>query len=216
MRIRSITPIRVDDDEVARRQERYNRLAPAGWHLTLENLPEGSPTELGSPGDVRASEKLLLELGAATPADEYDAFMPDCVLDPSVTELDEASPVTVLGISRLGAHHLAACGQAFGVITRNRTIADEFSELMGRYGLDHAYRGAFVLDLGVDAVSDHDAWNAAVRTQAERARAAGVTTLINGCSAVDIATEGTGVRLVDPIELAFEVAAAGERTRLLP
>lgn len=216
MRIRSITPIRVDDDEVARRQERYNRLAPSGWHVTLENLPDGSPTELGVPGDVRASEKLLLELGAATSPDDYDAFMPDCVLDPSVVELDEASSVTVLGISRLGAHHLAACGHTFGVITRNRTIGDEFSQLMTTYGLDRAYRGAFVLDLGVEAVSDHDAWNAAVRTQAERAREAGVTMLINGCSAVDVATKGTGVRLVDPIELAFDVAAAGERSRLLP
>lgn len=216
MRIRCITPIRVDDAEVARRQERYNRLAPAGWHVTLENLPEGAPAELGVPGDVRASEKLLLELGAATSPDDFDAFMPDCVLDPSVAELDAAASVTVLGISRLSAHHLAACGHTFGVITRNRTIGDEFSEMIVRYGLDHAYRGAFVLDLGVEAVSDHDAWNAAVRTQAERAREAGVTTLINGCSAVDVATEGTGVRLVDPIELAFEVAALGERAHLLP
>lgn len=216
MKIRAITPIRVDDDEVLRRQERYNRLAPSRWQITLENLPSGAPLELGTSDDVRASEKLLLDLGAATRSDEYDAFMPDCVLDPSVAELDDAASVTVLGISRLGAHHLAGCGQAFGVITRNRTIGDEFTELMERYGLGRAYRGAFVLDLSVEAVSDHHAWNSAVRTQVELAREAGVTTLINGCSAVDVATEGTGVRLVDPLELAFAVAETGARSHLLP
>ena len=56
MKIVSITPIHVTAAELERRQQRYNRIAPAGVTVELHNLSQNSPTALDSPTDVVASD----------------------------------------------------------------------------------------------------------------------------------------------------------------
>ena len=46
MRVIAITPIHVTDEELARRQERYSRLAPEGVTVELRNLTKQSPVAL--------------------------------------------------------------------------------------------------------------------------------------------------------------------------
>lgn len=54
MHIRAITPIRVDNTQLARRRARYERLAPTGITSTMENLPAASQIarHVAAPEDV--------------------------------------------------------------------------------------------------------------------------------------------------------------------
>lgn len=208
MRIRAITPIRVGQAELRRRQARYDRLSPQGTQITLEDLPDtgSSPTQLASQSDLKSSERLGVELGSTTDANTFDALLPDCVLDPGVPALDDLAEVPVLGITRLSAHLLAGLGLRFGVLTRNSTIAEEYRSVIDRYGLDSAFAGSYVLGLDVDDISDTGKWNAAVAEVAAVAEDDGVTVLLNGCSAVETTVADTAIRIVDPTALALKAA----------
>lgn len=208
MRIRAITPIRVGQAELSRRQARYDRLSPQGTQITLEDLPDSgsSPTQLASQSDLKTSERLGVELGSSTDPNTFDALLPDCVLDPGVPTLDDLAEVPVLGITRLSAHLLAGLGLRFGVLTRNSTIAEEYRSVIDRYGLDSAFAGSYVLGLDVDDISDTGKWNAAVAEVAAVAEDDGVTVLLNGCSAVETTVDDTAIRIVDPTALALKAA----------
>lgn len=218
MKVRIVTPIRVGAEELARRQERYERLSPEGWNLEIEDLPDdpSSPLQLGSREQITASEMVGLAVGSGTDASRYDALMPDCVLDPSLAELRAVNEIPVLGISQLSAGFLASLGIRFGVVTRNDIIAEEYSAVMERYGLGDLFQGAYVLGLSLEDIADTDTWNAAVVKAAESAQRDGVTVLVNGCSAVEVVVEQFAVRVVDPTALALRVANFAVSEGLLP
>lgn len=208
MRIRSITPIRVDETELERRRARYARLLAEGWTLGLSNLPDipTAPKELRTGEQIRASEQLSVAAGRETDPTNFDALLPDCVLDPGVLELDSSVSIPVLGITRLSTHFLAACGHRFGVMVRTQAIADEYAAVMERYGLNSSFDGAYILGLSVEDISNDERWNAAIEREAQRAAARGTKILINGCSAVEVTVAGGSVRIVDPTALALRVA----------
>jgi hypothetical protein len=82
MRVVAITPIHVTDEELARRQERYTRLAPAGLTVELRNLSTASPVALDLQSDVLSSDAALMDDMCHVKGDVADVVMPDCVLDP--------------------------------------------------------------------------------------------------------------------------------------
>jgi len=217
MKVRVIAPIRVGTEELGRRQERYARLAPRGWDLMLEDLPDDpdAPSELASRAQLDASERIGLAVGARTDPDRYDALLPDCVLDPSLLALEKSNDVPVLGITRLSAGFLASLGIRFGVITRNEIIAEEYRAVIERYGLGSLFQGAYVLGLSIEDVADAATWNAAVVGAAQRAQADGVTVLVNGCSAVELVIAEFSVRVIDPTALALRVAGFADDEGLL-
>lgn len=217
MRVRSITPIRVSAAELERRQRRYERMLPARWSLELENIPDTAeaPDQLSSPEQIRASERVGIAAGRDTDRSGFDALLPDCVLDPGVVELDAVAGVPVLGITRLTAHFLAACGQKFGVLTRNEMIGDEYRSVIDRYGLAPYFDDVYVLGLSVDAIANDVIWNESIERVARIAADAGTAILINGCSAVEVTVAGGSVRIIDPTALAFQVAELATRLGLL-
>lgn len=205
MRIKAITPMHVGADELRRRQERYDRLGGPGLTITLFDLPDdpGTPRALETADDIRVSERLVIEEALRTDPREFDAVMPDCVLDPGVPELDRRSAVPVLGITRLAAGLLASLGRPFAAVTRNEAIGAELRAVIERYGLGWALQDVAVLGLRVTDISDEARWSAAVATAATRLTGAAV--IVNGCSAVEVADVGTGVPLVDPTALALDL-----------
>lgn len=217
MRIRSMTPIRVSPEELQRRQARYDRILPEGWSLTLENMPSSdqSPDQLGTPQQIRDSEGVVLAAASGSDTDRFDAFLPDCVLDPAVPELDTAAGVAVLGITRTTAHFLAALGRRFGVITRNDVIGDEYRAVIERYGLADCFDDVYVLGLSVEDIANDALWNESIERVALEAAGRGTTILINGCSAVEVTVAGGSVRIVDPTALAFRVAELGAQLGLV-
>lgn len=202
MRLLAITPIHVDEAELARRSDRYRRLAPAGVTVRLEDVGTGSevPRALESAEDVLASEEALLRRYREADLTGVDGMLPDCVLDP-VVEHAESFPVPVFGIGRLSAHFLAGLGGRVGGVARNPAIAAELDRKLRSYGVEAACPTA-VLDLSVEDIADDAAWATAVdRTVHELP----CDQVINACSAVDLVHRDTGPRLVDPTWTALQL-----------
>jgi Asp/Glu/hydantoin racemase len=205
LRIRAITPIHVDDAELERRQRRYERLAPSGISVHLDDLGDGPdvPRALESPDDIRRSEALVAAALRDTDPGAYDAALPDCVLDPAVGGPADGAPVPVFGILRLSAHLLAATGERFAAVARNEAIAAELARKAGEYGLRSQLRDVLVLGLGVEDIPDDAAWATAISRAVAGLDAGAV---INGCSAVEVAPTDSGhARVVDPTAIALRV-----------
>lgn len=201
MKIRAVTPIHVDDAELERRRQRYQRLAPPGVAVELSDLGNGHdvPRALETDEDVRRSESLVVEALLATDPALFDAFLPDCVLDPGA---GAAGPVPVLGLLRLSSHLLGATGRPFAAVARNQAIADELGSRLALYGLGEACPQVRVLGLSVDDIDDETTWAASV---AGAVLDLEVGAVLNGCSAVDVTPDGSGPRVLDPTATALQV-----------
>ncbi|GAB3694911.1 aspartate/glutamate racemase family protein [Saccharopolyspora tripterygii] len=208
MLVHAVTPITVGPEEVARRQARYDALAPAGIQVVLTDLNPDGPRALNTADDVRRSESLVAEALASAP--ECDAVLPDCVLDPAVPEDGGTlGGRPALGLLRLTAGAAVAVGHRVGAITRNAAIAAELRARISAYGWDSSFHEVSVLDLGVEDITDPARWSAAMRPALIDARDAGVTAVVNGCSAVDTAEQEPRLPLVlDPIRTGLGVLGA--------
>jgi Asp/Glu/hydantoin racemase len=211
MRLLAVTPICVPIEELARRQDRYDRLAPAGVEIKLENLGTGSdiPRSLDSRDDLAASEAAVIARLADAGDSPFDGFLPDCVLDPGVDAgaLEISKPV--FGILKMTAHFFAGQGARVGAVARNAAIASELDRKLHSYGLALTHGRTAVLGLSVEDIANTARWNHAVSEHLQRIH---VDAVINGCSAVEVSGPGTGV-LVDPTALALQLIGIGARVR---
>ncbi|WP_051839732.1 aspartate/glutamate racemase family protein [Streptomyces sp. NRRL F-5126] len=222
MRILSVTPVRVDAGELARRRDRYRRLSPPGVEFVLEPADATAPAQFATRDDIAASTASVTRTLAAAPRDGFAYRMPDCVLDPAVPVTPDAAPegrvaherAPAVGMLRLTAAHLVATGRRFGAVTRNRAIGDALAERVEEYGYGPWFAGVAVLDLDFDAIADTGRWNDAVHGALDGLAARGADAVVNGCSAVTVDEGATAHRvpLVDPAELALRLLAAGART----
>lgn len=211
LRYKMIAPLELDDDELARRQLRYERLAGGSAAVTLVNLP-GGPRRLDSAGDIERSAELVGQEIGRTDPERFDAVVPDCVLDPCVGELAD-TPVPLHGILRLAAGTLHSLGAAIATVTRNRAIGDELRRKLALYGLEGSSVGSHVLDVDFCLIADDRGWAAAMAPVVDAARQTGATHVLNGCSAVDVVPVGGGPCVVDPTRLALAVLAAAAESR---
>ncbi|EXG81621.1 aspartate/glutamate racemase family protein [Cryptosporangium arvum] len=211
MRIYAVTPLHVGAQELARRQERYDWIAPDGVVVDLHDLPFGAPMSLETPADMRSSERYVVEALAGAPAG-YDAVMPDCVLDPGVAAM-QADPAfgIVIGVLRVTVAHAAAVGETVAAVVRNTAIADEMRAVVDGYGWGAVVTPVRTLDLDFAAVADGDRWRERLAGAAAELAGSGAAALINGCSAVGLgAAEGAApIPVVDPVIRTLRLVAAG-------
>lgn len=210
MRIFAITPIHVPEEELRRRQRRYDQISPPGLTVELHDIGDHAPRALETSQDVRASEGCVVAaLSAVGPG--YDAFLPDCVLDPGVAELQGRLTAPVHGILRLSMGYAAATGRTVGAVTRNQPIADEFAAVTGAYGFSRWLSGVSVLDLDLAAIADDARWVMALGGAVDGLACDGADVVVNGCSAVDLdAVDPYRVPVIDPTALALRLLGAGE------
>jgi Asp/Glu/hydantoin racemase len=200
MQLLALTPIAVPPEEVARRQARYDAIAPDGVEVVVR-CPAGLPTELGTDADVKASDEAL-EAAYAAEDGTWDGFLPDCVLDPAV-HAASSLPRPIYGIGRLAMHALAGAGLSWLAVARNEPIARELDRLAGSYGLATAGE-TVVLSLSVEDIADDAGWAQALASAVSDLRCDAV---FNGCSAVDVHAPSSGPDVVDPTALALRVLA---------
>jgi allantoin racemase len=209
MRIYAVTPIHVDEAELARRQARYGALSPPGVEIALHDIGPAAPRALDTEAQVRQSEALVVEALRAMPAG-FDAALPDCVLDPGVALLAGVLPVPVFGLLRLSLGWSVLTGRTCAAVARNKAIADEIAARAAGYGWSDTLLGVEVLDLDVHAIADRDRWAAGMGAAVTALAGAGARDVINGCSAVDLPAGGTlPARVVDPTALALRLIGAG-------
>jgi allantoin racemase len=208
VRVYSVTPIHVGGEELARRQARYDALSPPGLRVELHDIGPHAPRALDTHQDVRDSEALVIEALRVAP-EGFDALLPDCVLDPGVQQLAGTLPVPVFGLLRLSLGWTVLIGRLCGAVARNQAIADEIGARARAYGWSASLLGVEVLDLDVHAIADSDRWAAAVGAAVARLAEAGASSVINGCSAVDVAAGAEKqTTVVDPTALALRLIAA--------
>jgi Asp/Glu/hydantoin racemase len=203
VKILAITPMNVDDDELARRQARYDRFSPEGLTVRLENIGTGSdiPVALNTRDDIEASENAIIERFRGLDPTGYDAFLPDCALDPAIDVPGVELARPIYGITKLTAHHLVGLGYLLGAAARNQAIADELDRKLTVYGLGHAGL-TDVLGLSVEDIADDARWAAATDALLGSSTAGAI---INGCSAVDVHPAAGGPALVDPTATALRL-----------
>lgn len=216
MRIKTITPLHLTPEELARRQERYNRQAPPPLQMIMANLPAdaGVPRSLGDEAACRASDEHVYEEAMRTDVTTFDAIFLDCVLDPSSEALERDAPLPVFSILKLSASYLASLGHRLAAVTRNKVIAEELEHKLKSYGLIEHFHGTLILDLSFEAVADDAKWNAALAGAVNEAVGRGATTLINGCSAVNVQEKASKIVVVDPTELALRLVGVAVQNGL--
>lgn len=201
-RVFSVTPIDVSAEELHRRRQRYARLSPAGLTVHLENIGSDGPVALASDADVEASQRAVTAALERASGGGWDALLPDCVLDPGVPPDGESSDPPVLGALGLVLPHLN--GHRFGAIARNHIIANHLRRRVIEWGYGDMLTEVSVLDLDVTSIADPQRWNDAMETSLTRLAALGTTTVLNGCSAVDVVSEHS---VLDPMAVALELLA---------
>ena len=113
LRVKIISPIKIDEADLRRRQIRYTEHAGEDTRVQVFNLEDG-PRTLDSPGDLLFCEHAVFLEGMKTDPDEYDAILIDCVFDPALEELRKQAPV-------------ATFGPMLTTLPMVRTVADQFS-----------------------------------------------------------------------------------------
>ena len=219
LRVKSIAPIALPEDQLAWRAQRYRDLAQAAGDIEIElvNLRgTGAPPSLDTDDQVLASIDLVRAEVMRTDPRQFDVVLPDCVLDPGVFP-DEPSPVPVVGILRLVGFQLAAHGRTFSAVTRNEPIARELQRRVTEYGLDNWFAGVDVIDGGIDLVSNETEWMNRLRGVAAGQRAQAAGTIFNGCSAVNVEhSYMQGVVVIDPAPMALQLLHISASGGLFP
>ncbi len=212
LRVKAIAPLRLDDEEMVRRQLRYSALAGPEMEIVLFNLEgDNAPLRFDSFEEIDASERLTWEEISRTSPDRFDVVLPDCVLDPGLEKAAEA-PVPAYGILRLAAGNLYSLGRPYAAVTRNDVIGQVLEEKVAGYGFSSVLVGREVLDIAFCFVSEGSGWNEAMAPIARKLADRGVTALLNGCSAVDIENRTLeGVAVIDPTEMALSVLGLAHR-----
>ena len=201
MRLLAWTPIAVGPEELSRRQARYDRLAPPQVQVVLRDLGAESPSApraLETEADVRASEEAVLDAYRTSDSSGFDAFLPDCVLDPCADSPGLIRPI--LGLSRITSSFLGGQGATVGALARNQAIADELDRRLASYGVSR--EPTVVMHLGVDDITDDEIWRQAVTAYAWKLKC---DFALNACSAVELGEPVAATVVVDPTALALRL-----------
>ena len=96
LRVKIISPIKIDEADLRRRRIRYGEVAGADTQIEVFNLEDG-PTTLDSPGDLLFCDYAVFQEGMRTDPADFDAILIDCAFDPALDALREACPVPTFG-----------------------------------------------------------------------------------------------------------------------
>ncbi len=132
-RVKIISPIKIDEADLKRRQLRYGETAGQGTQIQVFNLPEG-PTTLDTVADVVFCEYAVFQQGANTRADEFDAILIDCVFDPAIDRLRDHTGLPTFGPMRTTLSLIPLVAKRFSILARSEKQCELLADLVKRYG----------------------------------------------------------------------------------
>lgn len=132
-RVKVISPLKATELDLARRQLRYSEAAGPNSQVVVENL-EGGPSALNSSGDVLSSAAAIYDQAQKTSLKECDGILIDCVFDPAVEELMEATGLPTFGPTRVTLPIVDMVSSKFSIIARSERQCELLAELAAVYG----------------------------------------------------------------------------------
>ncbi len=160
-RVKIISPLRATEADLARRQRRYGEHAQPGTEVTVVNL-EAGPAALDSAGEVLESACAIYRTGVATTPAECDAILIDCVFDPAVDELAEATRIPTFGPTRLTLPLVLLAAPRFSIVARSERQCELLAATVERYGYAGRLRSMRALGLGYEEAKQPQVFEAAM------------------------------------------------------
>jgi allantoin racemase len=165
-RVKILSPLKATKADLARRQRRYADHADPGTIVTVFNL-EGGPAALNSSGDVLISAAAIYEQGKATSPADFDAILIDCVFDPAVDELREATGLATFGPTRTTLPLISLTAPSFSVIARSQRQCELMAELVEKEGYGGRLCSLRALNISYEEAKTETIFN---RVMSERIR----------------------------------------------
>jgi allantoin racemase len=208
-RVKIISPLEATEADLLRRQRRYSEQATSDTQLVVENL-DGGPTALNTTGDVLTSAAAIFQQGKSTTQVEYDAILIDCVFDPAVEELREATGLPTFGPTRATLPLIFLVSPNFSIIARSNRQCELLSETVTNYGFGDQIRSTRALDISYEEAKQPEIFN---RVMSERLHEAvesdGAQAIMFGSTTMAITgemrTRSQGVPLFMPGMVALNV-----------
>jgi allantoin racemase len=157
-RIKIISPLEATEADLARRQERYGRQAGPDTRVLVENL-RGGPVSLNSSGDVLASAAAIYQQGQNTSSDDYDAILIDCIFDPAVEELREATHLPTFGPTRVTLPLITLVASDFSIIARTSRQCELLGEAVSGYGYGRHICSLRALEISYEEAKQPEIFN---------------------------------------------------------
>lgn len=167
-RIRIISPIKIDEADLYRRQSRYNERAGPDTQVVVSNLSEG-PLTLEDRGDIAYSEYRIYHEGLSTSPADFDAVLIDCVFDPAVRALQDKLKIPVFGPLRLVVPLLAQIASKWAIISRTEKQSELMAELVETYGFGARLVSHRGLDITYTEARNAEVFESAMTRAIERA-----------------------------------------------
>lgn len=157
-RVKIISPLQATEADLSRRQQRYSQQASKDTQLIVENL-SGGPAALNTAGDVLTSAAAIFQQGKETRADDFDAILIDCVFDPAVEELREATGLPTFGPTRVTLPLISLVSFNFSVIARTFRQCELLVELVSEYGYARQLCSYRALDISYEEAKQPEIFN---------------------------------------------------------
>lgn len=155
LRIKIMSPLKATESDIGRRQQRYSEHARSDTKIHVENLGQGPPA-LNTSGDILASANEIYFRGKATSAADYDAILIDCVFDPAVDELAEATGLPTFGPTRTTLPLIELVADSFSIIARTERQCELLADTVERYGYGGMVESLRALNISYEEAKQPD------------------------------------------------------------
>jgi allantoin racemase len=207
-RVKIISPLKATEADLARRQRRYGEQARSGTQLQIENL-RGGPAALNTSGDVLASAAAIYHQGQGTKANEYDAILIDCVFDPAVEELREATGLPTFGPTRVTLPLVTLVADNFSIIARTGRQCELLAETVAGYGYGDEICSLRALEISYEEAKQPEIFNRVMLKRLEEAiKDDGAQAIMFGSTTMALSDEMRTVAGAAPLFMPGMVALA--------
>ncbi len=157
-RVHILSPLKATETDLERRQQRYAEHAREGTVVTVRNLTAGPPA-LNTGGDILVSAAAIFRENVGLNRAVTDAILIDCVFDPAVDELAEATGLPVFGPTRTTLPIIDLVSPDFAIVARSQRQCEILADLVDREGYGDRLVSVRALDISYEQAQDPAVFN---------------------------------------------------------